>query len=44
MLYWAYRLQDLDFRQLMEVYEEGNLENAEIFYSDASRNQWLRLA
>ena len=44
MLYWAYRLQDLDFRQLMEVYEEGNLENAEIFYSDAPRNQWLRLA
>ena len=44
MLYWAHRLQDLDFRQLMEVYEEGNLENAEIFYSDAPRNQWLRLA
>lgn len=44
MLYWAYKLQDLDFRQLMEVYEEGNLENAEIFYSDAPQNQWLRLA
>ena len=44
MLYWANKLKDLDFRQLMEVYEEGNLENAEIFYSYAPRNQWLRLA
>ena len=44
MLYWANKLKDLDFRQLMEIYEEGNLENAEIFYSDAPQNQWLQLA
>ena len=44
MLYIAHRLGELNFRQLMDVYEEGNLENAAEFYPRAPQNQWLLLA
>ncbi len=44
MLYIADRLGELNFRQLMDVYEEGNLENAAEFYPRAPQNQWLLLA
>ncbi len=44
MLFIAERLTDLNFRQLMDVYEEGNLENAAEFYPNESRSQWMLLA
>ncbi len=44
MLYIANQLKELDFRQLMDVYEEGNLENAAQFYPHAPKEQWLLLA
>lgn len=44
MLYIACGLGELDFRELMDVYEEGNLENAAEFYPRAPQNQWLLLA
>ena len=44
MLHWIRKLKDLDFRQLMEVYEEGNLESAAEFYPEAPENQQLLLA
>ena len=34
MLLWFKSVKDLDFRRLMSVYEEGNLENAADRYSD----------
>ena len=44
MLYIADKLGELNFRQLMDVYEEGNLENAAKFYPREPQNQWLLLA
>lgn len=44
MLYIAHKLGELNFRQLMDVYEEGNLENAAEFYPRAPQGQWLLLA
>ena len=44
MLYIAKKLRDLDFRQLMDVYREGNLENAAEIFPNAPENQWLLLA
>ncbi len=44
MLYIAEKLKDLDFRQLMEVYCESNLQNAAEFYPHTPENQWLLLA
>ncbi len=38
------KMADLDFRQLMDVYREGNLENAAEFFSNVPENQWLLLA
>ena len=34
MLKLFYKLRELDFEQLMAVYEEGNRENAEEFFPD----------
>ena len=34
----------LDFRQLMDVYEEGNMKNGEEIFGDAPRNQIILLA
>ena len=44
MLYIANKLSDLNFRQLMDVYEEGNLENAAQFYPNEPQSQWQLLA
>lgn len=44
MLFIAHSLGELNFRQLMDVYEEGNLENAAEFYPNAPKNQWPLLA
>lgn len=44
MLFVANKLKDLDFRQLMDVYEEGNLENAAEFFPHEPKEQWLLLA
>ena len=44
MLFIAHSLGELNFRQLMDVYEEGNLENAAEFYPCAPKNQWPLLA
>lgn len=44
MLYIANWLKDLDFRQLMDVYEEGNLENAAELWPEEPRGQQLLLA
>lgn len=44
MLFIAEKLADLNFRQLMDVYEEGNLENAAEFYPNEPRAQWMLLA
>ena len=44
MLYIAKRLRDLNFRQLMDIYEEGNLENAAENFPYEPENQWLLLA
>lgn len=44
MLFVAEKMKDLDFRQLMDVYEEGNLENAAEFFPYEPKEQWLLLA
>ena len=44
MLYIVKSLRELDFRQLMDVYEEGNLENAAEFWPDAPQGQLLLMA
>ena len=44
MLYIARRLKDLDFRQLMDIYEEGNLENAAELWPEEPQGQQLLLA
>lgn len=44
MLYIANRLHLLNFHQLMDVYEEGNLENAAMFFPEEPENQWPLLA
>ena len=44
MLYIAEKMKELNFRQLMDVYEEGNLENAAEFFPHEPKEQWLLLA
>ena len=44
MLIWINTFDQLDFPQLMEVYAEGNRENAEYFYGKETPEQGLRLA
>ena len=44
MLHMAAKLRELNFRQLMAVYEEGNLENARDFYPHVPDNQKLLVA
>ena len=44
MLHVVKKLADLDFRQLMDVYHEGNLENAAEFFPHVPQNQWPLLA
>jgi GNAT superfamily N-acetyltransferase len=44
MLYIATKMQELNFSQLMAVYEEGNRENGEIFYPDLPEGQQLLCA
>lgn len=44
MLYWAKKLRDLDFRQLMDVYEEGNLENGNDRWPEEPAGQQLLMA
>ncbi len=44
MLQLINRMGDLNFRQLMDVYEEGNLENAAEFFSREPKEQWLLIA
>lgn len=39
MLLLATKLQELNFSQLMAVYEEGNRENAQLFFPDLSEGQ-----
>jgi len=41
MLKIIYSLKDMDFRQLMDVYAEGNRENGCVFYPDLPENQQL---
>lgn len=44
MLKIFYRLKDLDFEKLMDVYEEGNMENAREFYPDEAPEVQLQRA
>lgn len=44
MLHWIRNMRELDFCQLMEVYEEGNLESAAALYPDVPEGQWPLLA
>ena len=44
MLILARNIRDLSFSRLMEVYIEGNLENAEEFYPDLTEGQKLMQA
>lgn len=44
MLYIAEKMKALDFRQLMDVYEEGNMENAAAFFHREPKEQWILLA
>ena len=41
MLYLATKLRELNFSQLMAVYEEGNRENASIFFPDLPEGQQM---
>ena len=41
MLYLATKLQELNFSQLMAVYEEGNRENAAIFFPELPEGQQM---
>lgn len=41
MLYLATKLHELNFGQLMAVYEEGNRENAALFFPDLSEGQQM---
>lgn len=41
MLHLVKRYSELRFSQLMEVYEEGNLENAQAFWPDLSENEQI---
>lgn len=38
------KMGDLNFRQLMDVYQEGNLEDAAEFFPNVPENQWPLLA
>lgn len=44
MLYWANKLSELNFAQLMEVYREGNEENAKDFFPNVPENQQILAA
>ncbi len=41
MLYLATKLQELNFSQLMAVYEEGNRENGALFYPELPEGQQI---
>ena len=41
MLYLAWRLGQLDFSELMAVYEEGNRENGALFHPELSEGQQI---
>lgn len=41
MLYLATKLQELNFAQLMEVYEEGNRENGAMLYPELPKGQQM---
>lgn len=41
MLYIATKMQELNFSQLMAVYEDGNRENGEVFFPDLSEGQQM---
>ena len=41
MLLLATKLQELNFSQLMAVYEDGNRENGELFFPDLSEGQQM---
>lgn len=41
MLYIAHKQSELNFEQMMEVYEEGNRENAESFWPDLSAHEQM---
>ena len=38
MLHVFHKLREMDFYQLMQVYSQGNIENAQAFYSDLDPN------
>jgi len=44
MLHWANKMRELNFGQLMELYSEGNLENAREFYPNLPENQQILAA
>lgn len=44
MLTLIYHMKDLNFRQLMDVYEEGNLENGRQMFPYEPEGQWPLLA
>ena len=44
MLYWANKMSELNFGQLMELYSEGNMENARDFYPNLPENQQILAA
>lgn len=44
MLYWANKLSELNFGQLMAVYREGNEENAKDFFPNVPENQQILMA
>ena len=44
MLQIIEKMRDLNFRQLMEVYEEGNMENGDEMFPDAPESQRILLA
>ena len=44
MLFLAKNLREISFSQLMEIYEEGNLENGGLMHPDLPENQQLMYA
>ena len=44
MLHWANKMRELNFGQLMELYSEGNLENAREFFPNLPENQQILAA
>ena len=44
MLFLAQHLREISFTQLMEIYEEGNLENGKLMHPDLPKSQQLMYA